>query len=43
MCPQAYIDPATMRRERGFSIGCAVILPVIVAVFLLGMCSRMAG
>jgi hypothetical protein len=32
-----------VRRGRAFSVGCAVILPVMVAIFLLGMCSRMAG
>lgn len=29
--------------ERAFNIGCAVILPIMLALFLLGMCSRMAG
>jgi hypothetical protein len=32
-----------MTRDRPFSVGCAVILPVMVALFLLGMCSRVLG
>jgi hypothetical protein len=32
-----------MSRDRAFKIGCAVGLPIMVAVFLLAMCSRMVG
>jgi hypothetical protein len=32
-----------MSRDRAFTVGCAVILPVMVALFLLAMCSRMVG
>jgi predicted amidophosphoribosyltransferase len=29
--------------ERAFNVGCLVSLPVMVALVLLGMCSRMVG
>jgi hypothetical protein len=29
--------------ERAFNVGCLVILPIMVVLFLLGMCSRMVG
>ena len=32
-----------MSRGRPFNVGCLVSLPVMVAIFLLAMCSRMLG